>query len=712
MSLLLFLSPSQPGPSEPANGLTEQRGGPPGLPSVARAMSGHISSDHSRSASRSSHTQHSSQGQTSDSMSRRSLGRNPNVFSDQYSLEPIDPDQIDRAPSPPSSLTSSTTLRSSNHPQNAVSTTTTENENPFGDDARVSFDEPHRSSLPRKGPFTSHNSPGSGSTTPTTVQRNQSTSSRFSMPRALSPYTGATGPSHPYAMYPQVGVSRSPSVTSTSTIRQSDHPLGNLNGPQHPYAMYPQNVVDEGVDDTVIPVGFPGHNSRYQPPTRRRDDDVGDIIGPDGHTEPLPPYSRYPAGVVPKPPGAEAETMSDANPPPDTHDLNATSTEPPASEETLVPQSASNGEHEGRGAAPLTGVMAFEEKLKRKGKQTACCGLPIWTLVLMGIVMVIAALIGGVIGGVVGTKNAAAQQKAQSQSSGQYVVTVTAPPMIDASPVLSTPTNLLPLPTSGDYVIPANPQNSSKFCVADQHYKDAWSCMESGRHFDLYFGGHDGRHSVVFPNHAPTTAFTYGAQPPLLPTPTQTLNMKIDTSDVSLGPALFFFTLVDKLVIVPEDVFSAGSMKQSLASNAFQQRRVAVPGQKPWFCWWNSTTIEFFLYINQTTRDSHTSATATTDSNLRASTATPHKRGETEIYPRRIKIEERRDFPFAPAPYCQQMQVLYDGKAGVLSGQVINIKEIEPTPTTTYASYYAGGTQTYTATAEYASACYCESLTD
>jgi hypothetical protein len=62
--------------------------------------------------------------------------------------------------------------------------------------------------------------------------------------------------------------------------------------------MYPQNVVDEDEPpvpavQSAIPVGFPGLNTGYH----RRigpDGEEQDIIGPDGHTEQLPPYSRYP----------------------------------------------------------------------------------------------------------------------------------------------------------------------------------------------------------------------------------------------------------------------------------------------------------------------------------------------------------------------------------------------------------------------------------
>ncbi|KAI3145257.1 hypothetical protein CBS147326_207 [Penicillium roqueforti] len=694
-------------------------------------MSGHISSEHSRSISQSSQTPQLS----SDSTPRRSFGRtstsNPNVFADEYSLETIDSDRIER-PHSPSSIASSSTLRENTQPR-AVSTGPTENDNPFADDARVSFDEPHRSSLPQKGyAFANNrNSTSSLNSTPSMIQRNQSVSSRFSIPRALSPYTGATGPSHPYGMYPQVGVSRSPSVGSTSTIRPIERPLEGSTGPQHPYAMYSQNVVEEGMDDDIIPVGFPGHNPPYQPPAGRQADDVGDIIGPDGHTEPLPPYSRYPTGVIPKPPGPE--TVVDLDPPPEEHRLNNESSRAAPISETssraLVLEHSGDGNDNGHGeerVAATTGIMAFEEKLKRKGKQTACCGLPVWTLVLIATVMLIGGCIGGVIGGVLGTKKAAEAAKQEHQEAQQSsplpIITVTATPQMDAS-MISTPTGLKGVPT-GYYTVPSGYQNGSGLCVDESNYGKAWKCMQSPSTIDIFIGESNGHHSIVFDDGVPTPTFTYGAQAPYWSSsPTQALSMAIDTTDIGMGPALFFLAPFDKLVIVPDDTFSNSISKRTFVedgwanANAYKNlKQTAEIGDKPWFCWWNNTMMEFFLYVNQSTSSS-LSTTASINSNMAASTAgstadAKRDSSATYAYPRRIKMEERRDDPSRESPYCQQMQVRNDGGLALLSGSIINIKENEPTPTTTYTNYKGGTAQTYTAQASYASPCYCVSLTD
>jgi hypothetical protein len=116
-----------------------------------------------------------------------------------------------------------------------------------------------------------------------------------------------TGPSHPYGMYPQHTMARTASVATSSSEQHSTRPM-SLHRPTHPYAMYSQSGLDEGLDDalpaepahpqlppiqTAIPLGFPGHGTGYHR-VLGPDGEELDIIGPDGHTEQLPAYSRYP----------------------------------------------------------------------------------------------------------------------------------------------------------------------------------------------------------------------------------------------------------------------------------------------------------------------------------------------------------------------------------------------------------------------------------
>ncbi|KAL5050083.1 hypothetical protein BDW71DRAFT_142580 [Aspergillus fruticulosus] len=714
-------------------------------------MSGRLSSDHSRSFSQSSRSR--SGPHAPDSMHDPSApGRssNPNVFADEYSLEPLESERSTLTPRSPSisSIASSHTLRSSlPHYQKPYNISANDNdnellENPFRDDARVSFEEDtaRRSSLPQKGFDLSYrNSVTSNSTIYSTAQRSQSTSSRFSLPlRALSPYTGATGPSHPYAMYPQVGVSRSPSVATTSTIRPVDGPLIESNGPQHPYGMYSQNVVvEEGLDDSIIPLGFPGHNHEaYQRPPNGAADDVGDLVGPDGYTEQLPPYSRYPEGASPElEPSVVA--LPDApiisNQPSGNSEREAATSD--TSSRTVVAGTVTAGAmaagalaggtqstERGRGAPdgpPPTGVMAFEEKLKRRGQKKVCCGLPVWTLVLISVVMIVGGSIGGAIGGILGAKKAAEDANDSPETT---ILTMTVPPRTDATPLTATPYNMPPIPT-GRFAIPAAPKNQSKFCILDQDQTPSWGCY-SQKPIPIEIGGDKTDRTIDFYSDPLPKTLTYGAQAPFFTQTSMPLDLVMDTSDFSLGPALNFFTFFDKLVVVPEDTFSSSDLSARTVSEdevfagIHHRKRSSDVGDRPWFCWWNSTVMEFFLYINETTKesrysssDSSSSSKSSDDDDSKVYTTDSLSRRDSSLsnYPRRIKIEEKRDNAEAHAPYCQQMQVMDSGTFVTVSPETVGISVNEPTATTTTGQY---GSATQTAKAQYQSICYCASLTD
>ncbi|KAK5626199.1 hypothetical protein RRF57_001914 [Xylaria bambusicola] len=126
---------------------------------------------------------------------------------------------------------------------------------------------------------------------------------------AETPYEGPRGPSHPYQMYPQdVRLARTASLANSSTSPLSERSYNGPRGPAHPYGIYPQNVgtTEDGPSDrppqSEINVGFPGTADNYQRRLGPDGEEVADMIGPDGHTEQLPPYTRYPVeGYAQKP---------------------------------------------------------------------------------------------------------------------------------------------------------------------------------------------------------------------------------------------------------------------------------------------------------------------------------------------------------------------------------------------------------------------------
>lgn len=112
--------------------------------------------------------------------------------------------------------------------------------------------------------------------------------------RLEGPYQGPSGPSHPYQMYPQsVRVERTMSVTTSSTEPISETSYAGPRGPAHPYGMYTQTTAADVSHVAPVP-NFQGVPDQYQRRLGPEGEDIADIIGPDGHTEQLPPYTRYP----------------------------------------------------------------------------------------------------------------------------------------------------------------------------------------------------------------------------------------------------------------------------------------------------------------------------------------------------------------------------------------------------------------------------------
>ena len=694
-------------------------------------MSAHASVDLSRAMSQSSQSRRSSQALQNDLMLRHSISsgryQNPDIFSDDYSLDQSGSGNPYARRDPSLSSVNSSLTACSSQPGHD----TTNNrlgvrdsvENPFGDAARVSFDETilqqqqqhQRSSNPYK---TNRDSLASSvNTTPSVTQRSQSSSSRTSIPpRALSPYRGATGPSHPYGMYPQVGVTRTPSVTTTSSVRVPERPVPESSAPQHPYGLYPQNVVvEEGIDNPFIPVGFPGHLQTYQQ-TTRTDDEIADIVGPDGHTEPLPPYSRFPDGIVPNSDESDNANIIIEEDHPNGY------VGPPASgtsSRSLVDDTNSRTR-----AVPSDGAAGtnnnqpiINEKANRRGARRVCCGLPVWTIVLIAAVMVICAVIGGVIGGVLGANGASGGGSKKPKGAPQQgnnpttaaVVTVTATPGLDATPVPATPTNLSS-PPNGQFEIAPTAHNLSRFCISDQDFKTSWACLEDTS--ILFNVGGSGNHrTATFGNQSVPNFFTYGAQPPIFHSPTKNLKTMLDTNDVSFGPALFFYDIVDKLVIVHENAFvrdPSSSAKEAVSDTGASPESIANVGDKPWFCWWNSTILEFFMYIDEEISPDSQDNSSATASASGTSSSNPDSMPQ---YPRRIKMEEKRNYPNAKTPYCQQMQVLGGGSVAPLASNTFEIKEIEPAPSSTMVSNSdSTDSSARVATTNYGSQCFCESM--
>ena len=276
-------------------------------------------------------------------------------------------------------------------------------------------------SHPARTPSVSDNPIGAS-----TPRRSISSVSTATMPRTQSPYQGATGPSQPYGLYPQnIGISRTPSSTTASTVRMPERVYTGPVGPTQPYGMYTQNTVPEDevspVDGiTPAPIGFPGLGQDYRRRFGPDGEEAADLVGPDGHTEQLPPYTRYPNDLPPKDgpqealPAAISPVSPVANP----------GNHAESSQDTLI-AARSNSSEIGRptiddSSTQLNPTSAgataqhddsgnFKESMSKKSKRRVCWDrLPIWAVVLL--LLIVGILIGAVIGGILGHK--AGQEKA------------------------------------------------------------------------------------------------------------------------------------------------------------------------------------------------------------------------------------------------------------------------------------------------------------
>jgi hypothetical protein len=222
--------------------------------------------------------------------------------------------------------------------------------------------------------------------------------SRMSLSRPQSTYAGSSAPSHPYGMYPQdTSINR---TSSTSTYRPSpERAYTGPDRPTHPYGMYPQNTVNEAELDPlasstdIASVGFPGLRQQYARRLGPDGEEADDIIGPDGHSEQLPPYTRYPdAGPLPR---KQTSLQPEATPmlPSPVETPQASTSGVSVTDALLVPARSEEATRE-----------SFERRTEKnwaqKSKRRTCFGtLPVWVVVILIFILVaLAAALGGVIG--------------------------------------------------------------------------------------------------------------------------------------------------------------------------------------------------------------------------------------------------------------------------------------------------------------------------
>ncbi|KAG6363774.1 hypothetical protein INS49_008877 [Diaporthe citri] len=567
-----------------------------------------------------------------------------------------------------------------------------------------------------------------------------------------TPYEGPSAPSHPYQMYSQnPRLARTSSVTTTSstpTTRPESEYTGP-SGPTHPYSMYPQNpFVDTSSQVSVpavpaIPVGFASSSDPYQRRIGPEGEEAGDIIGPDGHTEELPPYTRYPdeyynrkirdteerqsggpsvaAAAVPlnttrAVSGAGGLGLAARNPEFDSVEDIGT----PQSRQSA--RSFTNESHHEINTAAAAEVSEKPQlnKFQKFAKRKACGVVPYWAICMTVTAVVVVIIIVGAVVGTLLSKHKKPPRKGNSSQFQDGVPTMTI--TYDATPI-PTPTDLPPLPT-GVYGLPLSLNKSPNTCFENTAQSSAWTCnliFGQAVHVQMTISrnapqlGEEGNYDIFletntsFPGGDRKNLLAYGAQPPVIQ-PAMGMQLVNDTFDKERGPAWFRMLPYNKTVVVPEDLLSTDSTSKIRRNGGnfmpgpgdFQRKDVAPLGSKPWICNWPDTFVEVFIYAEQ--NSSYASQTKASTGTITpppgptpTSFPTPTGSGAASAvtsqvidfmpfapYPRAVKVKERR-IDSAPAPYCVQVRVMPDNTTQPVTNDagepvIVYIKEDEPGP--------------------------------
>ena len=187
--------------------------------------------------------------------------------------------------------------------------------------------------------------------------------------------------------------------------------------------------------------------------------------------------------------------------------------------------------------------------------------------------------------------------------------------------------------------------------------------------------------------------FPYGALPPDV-IPESPVRYMLDMDADDYGPALFFQNAYNKTVIVPVGALNATVARRSADEILAEAHRLSLrddkpkPGEVAWFCYWEQTLFEGFIYLRRDVGNAGSPTTSAASASITPNSgnqqgnyppaARRHRRGNkstSEVYPKLVKIEERRT-PRSPQPYCKQKKILDDWSAvDVENSPIIKLQE-------------------------------------
>ena len=317
----------------------------------------------------------------------------------------------------------------------------------------------------------------------------------------------------------------------------------------------------------------------------------------------------------------------------------------------------------------------------------------------------------------------ATSTKPQDSAPTTTINTSNAP---DVEPLTSTPSNLPPLPTGSYAITLDNPGTVSNSCLTNTTQASAWDCATGANlSITVTMTNNIPQVQLSYPI-PPNTPVRYGSQPPQFNGQAPMMLME-SRANSNKGPAWIFLQYFNKTVILPQEdlpsPYPLPKPKRSLLKRWFfnddglgeptnlherdqysqwTNDHFATPPDKPWYCFWNGTTLEGLIFVTQnadldeddsTAYPSAAATSAVYPSSLQdpdQPSASQYKRQappspSPSPYPKMVKIIERRIEYNAVHPYCQQMQILNTGQPAPLPDPVnggpiiVYLTETEPT---------------------------------
>lgn len=213
--------------------------------------------------------------------------------------------------------------------------------------------------------------------------------------------------------------------------------------------------------------------------------------------------------------------------------------------------------------------------------------------------------------------------------------------LYDAS-LIATPSSTSP-PTGTFALSLGAPQETQAGCLVTPGQQGAWGCNIANAddiaiNINIPPGSNESGAYLYSVSGVQDTELSYGTQASNMQTMFSPFLLVQDNDDPQNGAAFYFQQQYDKLVVVPEDTFDPPSQQSKREAYEMTSawrftgmNNLATPGDRPWFCWFNSTFVEGFIYPRQpaisTTSSSKTLHATPTTSMTSETTSTGSNNG-------------------------------------------------------------------------------------